>query len=77
MKDKAHQQILFNAFMDLAKDNYDKSMGWSVFTECYSEDEIIDFVSDIGSVSGVSQLMEDLASIWDDRYHNARVERGE
>ena len=77
MKDKTQQQLRFDAFMDLAKDNYDKSMGWSVFTECWDEQQIIDFVSDIDSVSGVSRLMGDLASIWDDRYDNARVERGE
>jgi len=77
MKEKTQQQHRFDAFMDLAKENYSKSMGWSVFTECFSENEIIDFVSGIDSVSGVTQLMEDLASIWDDRYHNARVERGE
>ena len=77
MKDKTQQQLRFDAFMDLAKENYSKSMGWSVFTECWDEQQIIDFVSDIDSVSGVSRLMGDLASIWDDRYDNARVERGE
>jgi len=77
MKDEVQQQLLVDVFKALAKATCHQSMGWSVFTECYTEDEIIEFVSEMDSVSEVSRLMEDLASIWDDRYHNARVERGE
>lgn len=74
---KTQQQLRVDAFKRIAKANYSKSMGWSVFTECYDRDDIIEFVTELDSIAGVEYLMKDIASIWDDRYENAKHESGE
>ena len=73
----ASLQAKINTFKNLAKVNYPKSMGWSVFTECYDSDDIEEFVTDCDSVFDVGRMMKDIASIWDDRYENAKHESGE
>lgn len=61
----------------LAKANYDKSYGWSVFTECYDHDDYVRFCADLYTLKEVEDMMEDIASIWTDRMDNANNERGE
>ena len=62
-------------FKRIAAERYDRSMGWSVFTECYDDQQRVEFVKDCDSHEAVIQLMTDVASIDDDRYENARNER--
>ena len=61
---------------NLAKANYNLSYGWSVFTECYDEDDYVEFVKDLSTPEEVSSMMKDIASIWTDRMDNAKIEGG-
>lgn len=61
---------------DLAKANYNKSYGWSVFTECYDHDDYVGFVEDLTTLAEVESMMKDIVSIWDDRMENAKIEGG-
>tara|TARA_R110002126_G_scaffold98259_1_gene228576 strand:- start:1817 stop:2059 length:243 start_codon:yes stop_codon:yes gene_type:complete len=61
---------------DIAKANYNLSYGWSVFTECYDDDDYVEFVEDLSTLKEVEDMMEDIVSIWDDRMDNANIERG-
>tara|TARA_R110002096_G_scaffold160724_4_gene327019 strand:- start:121 stop:348 length:228 start_codon:yes stop_codon:yes gene_type:complete len=61
-------------FKRLAKDNYERSMGWSVFTECYDEADRARFVEDLNTEEEIEKMMADIASIDDDRYQNAKIE---
>tara|TARA_R110000824_G_scaffold185861_2_gene366933 strand:+ start:241 stop:471 length:231 start_codon:yes stop_codon:yes gene_type:complete len=63
-------------FKRLAKENYDRSMGWSVFTECYDDASIVLFVDDVETPAEVERLMAEVASVNDDRYGNAEIEGG-
>lgn len=63
-------------FKRLAKENYDRSMGWSVFTECYDEADRARFVEDLETGQEIEKMMADIASIDDDRYQNAKIEGG-
>jgi predicted 3-demethylubiquinone-9 3-methyltransferase (glyoxalase superfamily) len=64
-------------FRKIAKDNYDKSMGWSTFVECFDDEEIERFFEgfDEEDADEIESCMAELVSIWDDRYANARNER--
>tara|TARA_S200002703_G_scaffold115262_1_gene100835 strand:+ start:236 stop:460 length:225 start_codon:yes stop_codon:yes gene_type:complete len=64
------------AFKRLAEKNYDRSMGWSVFTECYDDDDRARFVEDLDTEQEIEKMMADVASIDDDRYQNAKIEGG-
>jgi hypothetical protein len=71
----ASLQARIDTFMNLAKENYSKSVGWQTFTECFDADDIEEFVQDLDSVFDVGYLMKDVASVWDDKHENARNER--
>lgn len=58
-------------FRRVASENYNKSMGWSVFTECYDETNIAEFVSDLHTEEEIRDMMATIASIDDDRYADA------
>ena len=64
-------------FKRLAKENYDRSMGWSVFTECYDDADRARFLENLKTEQEIEKMMADVASIDDDRYQNAKIEGGE
>ena len=61
-------------FNRLAKQNYDKSMGWSVYTECFGDEEIAEFFEgfDEEDAEEIESAMAELVSVWDDRYADAK-----
>lgn len=60
-------------FKRLAAKNYDRSMGWSAFTECYDDADRGAFVDDFNTAQEIEQMMTDVANVNDDRYENART----
>lgn len=70
---------LHEAFKRIAKENYDKSKGWSAFTECYDDKDIASFIDgdpefDIPPIKTdeeLLRLMTSLASVWDDGHAHA------
>lgn len=56
----------------LAKANYEKSYGWSVFTECYDHNDYIRLVEDWETIEDVGTFMNDVAAVFDDRYEDAK-----
>jgi len=60
-------------FQKIAKDNYDKSMGWSTFVECFDDEEIERFFEgfDEEDAEEIESAMAELVSIWDDRHADA------
>ena len=60
-------------FKKIAKDNYDKSMGWSTFVECFDDEEIERFFEgfDEEDAEEIESAMAELVSIWDDRHADA------
>jgi hypothetical protein len=69
------QQIA--TFRKIAKDNYDKSMGWSTFVECFGDEEIAEFFEgfDAEEADEIESAMAELVSIWDDRHADAKQYR--
>ena len=63
---------LTKVFRTFAKANYEKSMGWSVFTECFDDSDIVQFCEDCHDEDDVLKLMTDYAEVQDDRYADAR-----
>ena len=66
------QQIA--AFKRIAKRNYDKSMGWSTFSECFDDEEIdlyFDSNNDEDTEALIEEGMSDVASVWDDKHADA------
>lgn len=67
-------------FKRIAKRNYDKSYGWSVFTECYDDDDIREFfefedsigLDRLNSEEGIEKVMSGSVDVWDDRYADAK-----
>lgn len=64
-------------FRKIAKRNYDKSMGWSTYTECFDDEEIERFFEgfDEEDEEEIESAMQELVSIWDDRHADARQYR--
>ena len=66
------QQIA--AFKRIAKRNYNKSMGWSTFVECFDDADIDQhFAATNGEDTEtlIEAGMADIASVWDDRHAEA------
>lgn len=69
------QQIA--AFKRIAKRNYDKSMGWSTFVECFDDEDIdryFDTNDDEHTIAEIEEGMATIASVWDDQHANAKIE---
>lgn len=64
-------------FRKLAKDNYDKSMGWSTFVECFGDEDIAEFFVgfDEEDADEIESAMAELVSIWDMRHDEAATYR--
>lgn len=64
-------------FHRLAKRNYDKSMGWSTFVECFGDEEIAEFFEgfDEEDEGEIESAMAELVSIWDMRHDEAATYR--
>ena len=71
------QQIA--TFWKIAKANYDKSMGWSTFVECFGDEEVAEFFEgfDEEDSEEIESAMAELVSIWDDRHADAAQYREE
>ncbi len=64
-------------FSKIADRNYDKSMGWSTFRECFGKEEIDQFFDSFEEEdeAEIESAMQELVSIWDDRHADARQYR--
>ena len=66
---------LYDSFDKIRKEKYAESMGWSVFTECWSPEDVAECFDDVTSHDELLKRMEDCAAVWDDRYADARSHR--
>jgi hypothetical protein len=66
-------------FSKIADRNYEKSMGWSTFRECFGKEEIDQFFFSFEEEdeAEIEDAMQELVSIWDDRHADAQQYRDE
>jgi len=57
-----------------AKANYEKG-GWDVIVECYSDDDILEMISDYNTWDEAFKFVKTLVSVWAERQDDARSYR--
>jgi hypothetical protein len=57
-----------------ANARYDEGHGWQVFVECYSDEELLEFVKNCRTVRGALALAKKIASIRTERCQEAQNE---
>ena len=68
------KQDMANAVKALAEKRYNKSHGFQVFVECYSDDELLEFVKDCKSIREALSLARTIAGIRDEQMAGAQAE---
>lgn len=70
----ATKEEMADAVTALAEANYATGHGWQVFVECYSRQEMLEFVADCDSLEYAISLATKVADIRTERCEDARAE---
>ena len=68
---------LVSVFWTIAEANRNLNFGWSVFSECYDDQEIKDIYGDCKGSGELFERMATSASIWEDKHQDAEQYRKE
>ena len=67
---------VIEVFKRIAAERCNDSFGWSVYTECYADEDILEDYGVCKDEKTLFEFMATMADIWEDKYQNARRHRG-
>ena len=68
---------LLEAFKRIARERYDESFGWSVYTECFDDEDILEGYGEFKDEASLLEHMTVIAGIWEDKHQDAEQYRKE